>query len=279
MSDQTPIKFRIPRQNLAECTVFRANAEDAASWAQNLPIANTKLVVQNLRSAIEELNQVDMAPDVRFDIMEVLRPSLHVALSTMSRRFLNQPLVMPEEPRQMSELADKLYSLATTAYTIVAVHTLQQRDTIYRVNPAKLLCESIYRALGFAGKKLLQTFQLHQPVQAYGWLELHQLYAMAERQQLARITVEDELHGNGTITTSYLQSLMLGCCKPNQLRQSDLASVHGALHEWGSLLQIGGCRNGRGCFLWIWGTTRPLFIAHLIRKRTTAIAAWLIPNA
>jgi len=159
MSDPTPIKFRIPRQNLAEATIFRASADDARQWAQNLPIANTKLVVQNLRNAIEELNHVDMAPDVRFDIMEELRPSLNVALSTMSRRFLNQPLVMTEKPQQMSELADKLYSLTTTAYTIIAVQTLQQREHIYRVNPARLLCEAIHRALGFAGKKMLQTFQ------------------------------------------------------------------------------------------------------------------------
>jgi hypothetical protein len=156
MNDHTPLKLRIPRQDLAECTIFHATADDALAWAQNLPIANTRLVVQNLRAALAELNRVDMAPDVRFNILEALRPSLHVALSTMSRRFLNQPLVMPEEPRQMAELADVLYSLATTGYTIVALQTLAQRDNIYQVNPARLVCESIYRALGFAGKKILQ---------------------------------------------------------------------------------------------------------------------------
>jgi len=248
MSNDTPIKLRIPRQDLAECTVFRATVEGARAWAQNLPIANTKLVVQNLRNAISELNRVELAPDMRFSIMEELRPSLHVALSTMSRRFLNQALVMPEEPRQMAELADNLYSLATTAYTIVAAQTLQQRESIYRVNPARLLCEAIHRAMGFASKKMLQTFQLHQAVQHYAWLELHQLYAMAERQQIADLSVEDKLDGNRTITTIYLQSLILGCCKPNQLRQSDLAAVYRGLQEWSSLIQLQDGATGKGLF-------------------------------
>lgn len=270
MSDQTPIKLRIPRQDLAECTIFRANVEGARAWAKNLPIANTKLVVQNLRNAIGELNRVEIAPDVRFNIMEELRPGLHVALSTMSRRFLNQALVMPEEPRQMAELADNLYSLATTAYTIVAAQTLQQRDNIYRVNPARLLCEAIHRAMAFAGKKMLQDFQLHQPIQHYGWLELHQLYAMAERQKIENLPVEDKLGGGKTITTLYLQSLILGCCKPNQLRQSDLAAVYRGLQAWSELVQIRDSGTAKGLFLVDLGLDQPPVYSALHAAAKTA---------
>lgn len=249
MKDQTPIKLRMPRQDLAECTIFRATADDAQTWAQNLPIANTRLVIQNLRNALAELNRVDIAPDVRFNIMEVLRSSLHVALSTMSRRFLNQPLVMPEEPRQMAELADTLYSLATTGYIIVAVHTLQQSENIYQVNPARLVCESVYRALNLAGKKILQTYQLHQTIPVYLWMEINQLYALAEQQQLTELPVEDKLNGDGTIKTAYLQALLLGCCKPSQLRQSDLAAVYRGLHEWAEYVKIQQCNsNNNGLF-------------------------------
>ena len=261
MSDNAPIKLRIPQQDLAECTLFRANADAAQIWAKNLPIANTRLVVQKLRIAIGELNRVELPPDVRFNIMEALRPSLHVALATMSRRFLNQPLVMPEEPRQMAELADQLYALAATAYTIVAVHTLQQRDRIYRVNPARLLCEAIHRALSFTGKKMLQTFQLHQPIAINGWLELNQLYAMAERQQVAGLPVLDKHDGNRTITTIYLQSLLLGCCKPNQLRQGDLAAVYRGLQEWHDLIQLGSCNTVQGLFKVDLGGDQPAIYA------------------
>lgn len=269
MTDNAPIKLRIPRQDLAECTLFQANADAAKLWEKNLPIANTRLVVQKLRGAISELNRVELAPDVRFNIMEKLRPSLHVALSTMSRRFLNQPLVMSEEPRQMAELADQLYNLATTAYTIVAVHTLQQRDQIYRVNPARLLCEAIHRALSFASKKMLQTFQLHQSIAVNSWLELNQLYAMAERQQVANLPVVDKHNGERTITTIYLQTLMLGCCKPNQLRQGDLAAVYRGLQEWHELIQLSNCNAGPGLFQVDLGSDQPAIYASENDRNST----------
>ena len=249
MSSNSPIKLRIPQQDLAQCSVFRANTEAAQAWALSLPVANTKAVVQELRRAIGELNRVVISPDARFNIMEVLRPSLNVALAAMSRRFLSQALVMPEEPRQMSELADNLYSLTATAYTIVAIQTVQQREDLHHVNPARLLGESIQRALSFTGKKMLQTFQLHQNIPNYGWLELHQLYAMAERQQLAQLPVEDSLEGSRTIATTYLQTLMLGCCKPNQLRQSDLAAIYRSLQEWAHLILLTPSDNGAGLYL------------------------------
>jgi len=263
MSSHTPIKLRVPQQDLAACTVFQANAEAAQAWAQSLPVANTQLLVQELRNAISELNRVKITPDVRFGIMEALRPSLHVGLSTMSKRFLNQALVMPEEPRQMSELADDLYSLATTAYTLIVVQTLQDPDSIQPVNPARLLCESIQRALNFAGKKMLQTYQLHQPIQSHGWQELHQLYAIAERQQLTGLPVEDKLGGDKTVATTYLQPLLLGCCKPNQLRQGDLAAVYRGLQEWGDLVHLNGPDNGKGLFLVDLGSDQPAIYSSL----------------
>ena len=71
----------------------------------------------------------------------------------------------------MAELADLLHTLAGTAYTIVAIQAIQRRNSIREVNAARLACESIHRAIRFAGARLLQTFQLYRPVElcAAGW--------------------------------------------------------------------------------------------------------------
>ena len=103
---------------------------------------------------------------------------------------------------QMAELADNLHELAGIGYTIVAVHAIQRRQSIRQVNAARLACESVHRAIRFAGARLLQTFQLDRPAQLRSWLGLHQLYALAEGQQLSQLHVEDELSGSGTIATA-----------------------------------------------------------------------------
>ncbi|MEH6582181.1 MAG: GTPase [Halioglobus sp.] len=243
-----PIKLRIPNQDLLEFTLFELNAEEAQTWAQGLAITDTRHVVQQLRQAISELNRVNISPDVRFDIMEALRPNLQITLVALSKLFLNQPLTLPEDPRQMSELANTLHSLATTAYTMVAVHTIQQRESLQGVNPARLVCEALQRAIGFAGRKILQTYQLYQPIEPFAWLEIHQLYALAERQQLAHLPVVDKLTGSGSICKTYLRATLLGCCKANQLRQTDLAGIYEGLLDWADYIHLEDPQTGEGLF-------------------------------
>lgn len=249
MSRNMPIKLIIPRQDLQDFDFFELSADAARSWTQNLPAASTHTVAQQLREVITRLNRLELAPELRYEIMEALRPNLLVALANLGKHYINQPLVMPEEPRQMAALADSLNSAACTAYTIVAVHAFQQRDSIRHMNPARLLAEAIQRALRFASAKLLMAYQLYRPVELNGWLTLHQLYALAEAQQLTRLTVSDPLTGDGSITSAYLQAILLSCCKPNQMRQGELAAIYRGLQEWAPLMAIGPDESGQGLFL------------------------------
>ena len=240
-----------------EFTHFTLDEEAARQWTRGLPLANTRSSAQQLRQVISDLNRVGLAPETRFQIVEALRPDLLIVLSNLAKRFLNQPLIMPEEPRQMAELADSLFGLAATAYATTAVHTIQRRESVRELNPARLVCESLHRAVGLCGRNILQSLQLYQPVEPHLWLTLHQLYALAERQKLATLPVTDSLAGSSTIMHSYLRTLMLGCAKPNQLRQSDLAGIYRGLQEWSSLLELSRPGPGEGLFLVDLGNDSP----------------------
>ena len=249
MSNNEPIKLRIPRQDLVEFTLFGLTAEQAGAWADSLPMANSAQVAQELRGAISDLNRFDVSPDLRFQILEALRPVLHMALSTLSKYYLNQPVVLPEEPRKASRLAQNLYELATTGYTMCAIQAIQRRQSIANTNPAKLVCQSVHRAITNASMKVLISYQLYQPVELNAWMELHQLFLLAERQKLTRQIVGDQLMGDGSITDTYLRAQLMGCCKPNQLRQRDLAGVFKGLRDWVHHAILLPPKEGEGLFL------------------------------
>ena len=249
MSNNEPIKLRIPRQDLSEFVLFGLTADQARNWAEGLPMANTAPVAQQLRSAISDLNRVDMAPSVRFDIMEALRTTLHTALTTLSRYYLNQPVVLPEEPRQAARLAQNLYELVTTAYTIIGIQTIQRRQSVSGTNPAKLVCQALHRAITGSSMKLLVSYQLYQPVELNAWTELHQMFLLAERQKLTSQIVKDAIVGDGSITNTYMRALLMGCCKPNQLRQRDLAGVFKGLREWVLHIQLLAANENDGLFM------------------------------
>ncbi|MCB1676563.1 MAG: hypothetical protein KDI01_09740 [Halioglobus sp.] len=263
MVGSTPVKLKIPRQDLAAFNLFPLNAEAAQSWAQGLPVTNTRAVVQQLRQALGELNRIALAPELRYNIVEAVRPSLEVAVSNLSRRFLKQPLVMPEEPRQMAALAEELLNMLGTAYIIVAIEAITHRDSIRDTNPARLACEAIHRAVVFTGRKILLTLQLHRPIEPHGWLSLHQLYALADGQQLTQLPLTEPLSGARSIAAAYLQALMLGCCKPNQLRQSDLAAIYRGLKKWSEFIQIHEADKSRGLFIVDLTSDRPPLYSSL----------------
>lgn len=249
METETPIKLKIPKQDLHSFDLFHTDISAAQEWVRDLPMADPKVVAQKLLSAVSELNRYSLPPEQRFAILESLASKLNVTLTNLNRHFLNQPLVMPEEPRQLAKLTDALQGQFCTAYSIVAAETLAQRDNVRDTNPAKLVCEATQRALHFAGLNILLTFQLNQPVASSGWLTLHQLYSLAEHQGLSSLPVNTQAGAVTTINASYLQSMLLGCCKPNQLRQSDLAAVKGALDEWSDQLQISPTGSPDSLFL------------------------------
>lgn len=244
----SPLRLKLPPVNLKRFTLFGLDAESAQAWSDSLPLANTPQAAQMLRRAFSDLNRFELNPELRFTLMEILRPNLMVVVSNLAQRFLTRPLVLHEDARQQAELADDLLGLAATGYAAVAVHTIRDRDAITGLNPARLVCEAIYRGLSFCGRDILQSMQLGQQIEVNLWLTLHQLYALAERQQLTNLPVSDALTGSGTIKRAYLQALILGCSKPNQLRQSDLAGIYRGLQSWSEHVTLSG-PDGSGMFL------------------------------
>ena len=81
MADSDAIKLRIPRQDLEGFPLFNLTVEDTKSWISNLPLSHPAEVAQKLHRAYGDLNRVDMAPDLRFEIIEMLRPTLSMCLS------------------------------------------------------------------------------------------------------------------------------------------------------------------------------------------------------
>jgi hypothetical protein len=248
-TNKEPIKLRIPRQDLAEFKPFGLTVELAARWADGVSMGNAGQAVQTLRNAVSELNRIELEPALRYDILEALRPVIHLALSNLSKYYLNQPVVLPEEPRKAARLAQNLYELTTTAYTIVGIHAIQRRQKMAGTNPAKLLCQAIHRAISTTSQRLLIFYQLYQPLELSIWEELHHLYQLALRHQLISQIVTDEISGNGSVRDAYLRALMMGCCKANQLRQRDLAGIYKGLGDWVSYLKILEPGEGDGLFL------------------------------
>ncbi|MGB1373394.1 MAG: hypothetical protein ACPG6R_09755 [Aequoribacter sp.] len=249
MTEAPPIKLRIPRAELSSCSLFDVTPAAAAKWAEDLPLTNAKLMSRGLLKATWELNRIDMPADQRLAILNSLRRPVHTALNSLATHFLNQPLSLPAEAREMFELADNLAKQVTTGYTLVAVQAIQQRGRFQSGSPAKTTCEGLHRAISIAGRRFLQTLQLYKPIERGSWLELYQLYLLCDRQQLSDIKVTDELDGSCSVKARFTQICLLGSCRPNQLRQKDLPVVYRQFYEQRELCHLLPATSGEGLLI------------------------------
>ncbi len=223
-----PVKLKIPAQDQAAPTRFTADVAAVTNWLRGL---GGGAPPDELAAALQELNRCVIAPQVRYDIAEALRPQVEQAARPQRGPARANSLSVV----QRGERAGNLYMLLGTAYTIAAVEVLTRGGA---ANPARLACEAIHRALLCGGREVLQTSLLYRPLHMYGWKNLHQLYMLAEQQKIATLPVPDPAGVGATIKDVYLQAILLGCCQPNRLRQSDLAALYGALANWSQRAQL-----------------------------------------
>ena len=73
----------------------------------------------------------------------------------------------------------------------------------------------------------------------------------------------DEIFGDGSITDTYLRALLLGSCKPNQLRQRDLAGVFKGLTDWVKQLDMLPPDSSEGMFLVDFASDHPPIYSSL----------------
>ncbi len=230
-----PLTIRIPQQDRQRFERFVTTAKGAAGWCDMLPMGSPQVLATTLCDALDELNRTPLPAALRHDLLLALQPALQQAMMLVSHKLANQPLELPTGLQALAKLADQLAGLISTAYSIVAVHALGDPANIGQRDLKRLVCESLQRTILFAAHKVLLAYQLHLPLEARVWHTLHQLYLLAERQQLAGITVPGPDGRDTTIQASYLLPLLLACCQPGQLLQADVNQVHQGLGFWARL--------------------------------------------
>ena len=240
MSSQHTVKLKIPRQELDHSSFFECNEKALQLWLDELPMANLGETTRKLYQALNELNQVRTLPALRMSLLEKLRSPLHYVSRALSKHYLNQPIVLPPQARKVADLAQTLHQQLAIGYTIVATHTaaLGKRSGVSK--PKQLIADALHRAITDYTLNMQRHYQLYEPVQQDVWHNLHQFYCLARQQKILNSVVVDDQFNDSTVEGSYIRALLIGCCKPNQLRQEDFMGIFKPLANWADMCRIVG---------------------------------------
>ena len=232
----------LPEQKLTSLSFCEATPRAFKTWVKGLPIANVGETARQLYHAIIELNQLETTPQIRIRLLEQLRPQVQFVCDQLAQHFLGHSIALTEKQRKVANLAQALQLHLANGYKVA----LSRVAAMGQENKHRgLVVHACHRAISALGDTIMRACQLYCPSPARAWYEIHQIFRYALEKRLDSIRVEDQtnhLRKNATITDAYKQLLLLGCCRPNQLRQRELLDAYQLFACWTEfteLLQVG----------------------------------------
>lgn len=251
-SPNTPIKLQIPATPLAKPSFCTGNVEGITQWAKELPMANTGESARQLYQAVRELNQWETDPLLRFKMLEVVRPYVYSICTLLNKHFLQSSISLNDKQLKIANLSQAMQGHLATGYKMVVAHCLSTplKDSAER--PAKMVTLAIHRAIADTSQTVLRAFQLYCQPPEHAWLEINQLYLLAEMNQLLHYKVSDRqtrFLSTSCIQDVFVRAHLLGAAKPNNLRQQDLADLYEASELWAEAVTLSAADDESALFI------------------------------
>lgn len=241
--------LNVPEQKTASLSFCDATPKAFKDWVRSLPMANVGEASRQLYHAIIELNHMFIAPQQRLQLLELIRPKIHFVCNELSRHYLGLAIALPEKQRKIANLSQALQLHSANGYKLCVLELLDNGGVDRN---RKALATACHRAISELGETIVRAHQLYCPSPAGSWLECHRLFRFAHRNKLAELSVDDDTLTHrraSTVADSYKRLLLLGCARPNQLRQNELTQVYSLFETWTGEATCGLDQNGDTLFV------------------------------
>ncbi len=221
-------RFLLPEQDLARLSFCQSTkAASVFDWIHGLPLTQVDQVGAIFYNALPELARVKASWELRLSILETVRTPLHQCMEGLSKRYLNQPLIMPDEAIKTATIAQALQKHLLNAYLVIV------RDiTLNPTDKEHHLAIAIYRALVCINYLLMRSLQLYLPPPDHLWKTAHSLFLLAEYFDISEESCPDPLmkqFKQATPMQAYIRLLLMAAARPNQLRQEEIQQVFALL--------------------------------------------------
>ncbi len=229
--------LKIPVQNSTKRSQLNTDPDSIKKWRAALPMADTGATAKKLFFTLNELNQVTIEPEKRFEILELLRPPLQLVCQSLKKHYTNQTTALTKQKLTIANLAQTLQLETANGYkTIIEERFLNRKEAT-----TEMTSLVIYRIMHYYTMILCRCYQLYAKEPSGIWQELHILYKYAKKENI----LEHKIEGissipdqTSTIATSYTHILLLAASNPFQWRQNEQEAINNILDLWVSYTSL-----------------------------------------
>lgn len=241
--------LRVPEQKTSSLSFCDTTPKAFRAWINQLPMANTGEVSRQLYHAVIELNHLFSPPQQRMQFLELIREKIHFVCNELSRHYLGLAVALPEKQRKIANLSQALQLHLASGYKLCVLEFI---DNGGADKNRRQIAMAIHRAISELAATIVRSHQLYCPSPAQSWLECHRLFRFAHRNKLSVTQIEDDTlqhRHSSSVADSYKRILLLGCARPNQLRQSELAQVYELFETWSEYTDCGADTEDNSLFV------------------------------
>ncbi|MFN3586285.1 MAG: hypothetical protein ACK4UT_02165 [Moraxellaceae bacterium] len=240
VSSADTLRQRLPAQDLTRLSLVSHQPKKLREWVAALPMINVGDSSRQVFQTLQELNRLPLDAPLRFDLLEALRPTTHALCTALAKHYLNQSVMLPERATKVATLAQTMQSHLAIGYKLVVLACLERLERKRDAETGRLLAMAAHHAINELNGNLLRSTQLYLNTPPRLWLELHTLYLVCAQHQLASQKLADAEHGGEktSVEQAYTRALLLATCKPNKLRQTEIAQIHQLSELWSTLVTL-----------------------------------------
>lgn len=250
MTTQTSDTFYNPTElKLDKLSFCPTNAKGLQEWLNGISILQLGTSSKALFNALLEISELKCQEMLRFDLIQILHPTLESVLTSLEKHFTNQSLITTDRNDQIIELAMLLRSHFAKIYIDIAKRCNQQLNqqkfSIFSFGHKKSLktarIASIYYALQQLSLLLYQQQMLYTTPISGQWSAAHQLIECAIENNFYQSNVNQLLgtqHQIANIAQAYSQLILLDIFNNNQIRPAEIQGLYLCSFDWAKLVQV-----------------------------------------
>jgi hypothetical protein len=207
-------------------------------WVLELPSANPSLATRLFYDFIEELNSVEMPPQQRLEVLEILRSHYLSIEDYLRSRLIRSGFPKGENEQKILDLVISIEKHFTIGYWMV-VRELARRDVGWFQGKNTAL--AIQRTIKGLSGIVVTRYMMFLPVPDWVWIDLHSLYKLSVKYKKDTTKVSDETNLPGKTDTagdSYKQILLLSLADPSGLMQKEVGQIYDFIGKIAHNVQI-----------------------------------------
>lgn len=238
-----------PEMTVAQLSLVQANKNSVRDWLANLSMLNLGDTARQLYTTLKELSQLQTDEQTRFELIELLRPSVHTIISSLSKHYFSQNFSLDQRAQRIATLVEEIRVYLIVIYDTISMHCYQKLQSqnfgLFNIKNKKNLLDLIglssHRALTEMTGLLYELQSLYLTIPKGLWKKTHTLYQRALQLHLTKMEIEDKTNPIivlSNIKRAYSRMIIMGASNTNKLRQSEIKAIYQSSILWADLISL-----------------------------------------